>query len=121
MALRAVDREPEVAVCVAHGVGGELGGHQLGGFDRLARLLAQDISDETTGGADGLGLTAKSAGAGHGSMASTLERPVVSRTRRMIGEGFRTDTLFICVAALISTAIPALSINRRPARSKISR
>jgi hypothetical protein len=49
IALRAVDRELEVAVCVAHGIGGELGGHQLGGFRRLARLLAQDVPDENGG------------------------------------------------------------------------
>jgi hypothetical protein len=37
---RVINNELEVAVCVAHGIGGELGGHQLGSFYDPVGLVA---------------------------------------------------------------------------------
>src|ERR1700676_2241606 len=102
-------------------VGGQLGGHQLGRVHDLGRLVVQDLSDEPARGRDRLRPTAKRANARHASMGSTPERPVTSTTRRTIGDGSRRYTAFTVAAARISTAMPALSINRNTLRSKISR
>ncbi len=114
---------------VPHAVGGKLRGHQLGGFHDLARLLAQGIPDEMAGASHRLGPAVKAAHLlhdpatrlRHDSIESTPERPVASSTRRMIGDGLRSDTPLAFSAAPISTAIPALSMNRRPVRSTIRR
>src|SRR5271155_4266750 len=120
LASRAVDREHEVAMGMPHAVGGKLRGHQLRGFHGLARLIAQDIGDEVACASHRLCPAVKATRLPHDSTENTPERPVAWSTRRMIGDGLRSDTPLAFAAAPISTAIPALSMNRRPVRSKIS-
>jgi hypothetical protein len=102
---REEDRQLEVATGVSHAVGGKLGGHQLRGFGDLARLVAQDIPDEVACASHRLGPAIEATRLSHHSNENTLERPVASSTRRMIGDGLRSDTLPAGAAAPISTAI----------------
>jgi hypothetical protein len=70
-----MNRQLKVAVGMSQAVGGKLRGHQLGHFDDLARLLAEDVSDESARTGHGLGPAVKAAGLRHGSTENRSERP----------------------------------------------